>query len=268
MDRLRALRGCVGTVVLGQIDPDFAAAREELRAFNITHGFTNVEYVTQAAALVEQGRDALCAHALEQKYDYLLQIDADAVFAPDALVRILNDAFVLVQDSDAVGAYCQLKGSHICSLDSGTGTWEPHFPGEGLVPAIRTGAHFLLTKTSALRKFGPPWFRSRLAKRPLDALAEVDNYARIKLHGDNPFAGSDSWQQLVGLAKSESSSAPSGVGEDSGFCDALLAAGGRLYVDTDLVAGHVEKRVIQPSDLKHKLDEQARKVALACGVLP
>jgi len=258
----------VATVNLtGLVEAATSECLLRMALWNAAHGFTNVEYFTQPAQLVEAGRDAVCAHALKHDYDWLLMIDGDATFPEDALARILYTAYVRVPDSDAVGAYAQLKGSYVPTIDTGTGTWEPWFPGEGPVRCIRTGGHFLLVKTGALRRFGPPWFRTRRTLRPIDALREVDNYARIKLGGENPLAKVHTWRILLQAAKQESGAEPSIVGEDSGFCDQLLAAGGKLYVDTDLVTGHIERRVITPADLKSRLEDRERKLRLACGIL-
>ena len=269
MKELKELRGLVATVVTsGFVDDLYASCHEEMRVHNEKAGLSAVEYRRFPAALVEQGRDSALEHALNEGYDYCVQIDADATFPPDSVARILTTAFQNFPDSDAVGAYCQLKGGvNICTIDTGSGTWEPHFPGEGVLPVIRTGAHFILVKTSALRKFGPPWFRTRLAWRAIDALAEVDNFARTKLNGVNPFAKLPEWQALTRIAKEGAGIGPSGVGEDSGLCDALTAAGGRIYVDTDIVTGHVEKRVIQPTHLKEALDKRQSHIRAACGVL-
>jgi hypothetical protein len=56
------------------------------------------------------------------------------------------------------------------------------------------------------------------------------------------------------------------VGEDSGFCDRLMAAGGRIYVDTDLVVGHVTKKIITPDDLKKHMDARAKRIRQVCGL--
>ena len=273
-EELTDLRGCVGTVCTsGSIMPEFAASREDMRAWNIEHGFTNVEYLTENAVLVEHGRDALCQHALtpnpasgEPPYDWLLQVDADAIFPPDALARILHTAFITHPEADVVGAYAQLKSPpFLPTIDTGTGTWEPIFPGEGVLEVIRTGAHFILIKPHALTRFGPPWFRTRRSIRPVEALREVDNFSRIKNHGHNVLAG-EAWDNLLELARADAGGVESPVGEDSGFCDALKAAGGRIFVDTNLVTGHVAKHVIKPEMLAEKLKERDARVRAAMGV--
>lgn len=273
---LSALRGLVATANLtGSVHYETMDALLKLALHNAKIGLTQVEYRTFPAQLVEAGRDAILHHALnprgdgsEKPYDYVLMFDGDATFGPDALLRLLKTAYVEAPDADVVSAYAQLK--HPLSLpciDTGTGTWEPIFPGEGVLPAMRVGGHFLLIKTSALRRFGPPWFRTRRTLKPVDALSEVDNFARIKFDGSNPLQESAAWRTLHRVAREEAhAQGVASVGEDSGFCDALLAAGGSIYVNTDVVTGHLTKRVISPSDLKSAMEGEARKRRLTVGV--
>lgn len=265
---LTELRGLVATVNLtGSVTAETSACWTEMRAWCVANGFHNLEWLIQPAQLVEAGRDAALQHALDEEYDFCLQIDGDATFGADFLARILKTAYAEVPDSDVVGAYAQLKNPpFLPTIDTGTGTWEPHFPGEGVLPVIRTGGHFLLVKTDILPRCGPPWFRTRRTIRPVDALREVDNYARCKLDGENPLSEADEWTRLMDLAERESG-AEGSVGEDSGFCDRVKAAGGSIYVDTRLVSGHVSKRVIQPNDLRSAMRERDQKVRYAVGVM-
>lgn len=264
---LRELRGLIATVnTTGLVEAMTAECMLRLALHNASLGFTNIEYQTFPATLVESGRDAVCQHALSQGYDWLLMIDGDATFGEDAFLRLLHAAFIRQPDADAVGAYSQLKGSFLPTIDTGSGTWEPHFPGEGLLRVIRTGGHFILVKTPALRRFGPPWWRTREAWKPARALAEVDNFARMKLDGKNPLAETPAWRKLTEAARGAPGGNAGAVGEDSGFCDALTAAGGRIYVDTDTVTGHIDRRVITPGDLKARLAAQNASLAAACGI--
>lgn len=266
---LRGLKGLVATVVTtGHVEENFAWNLMEMRSWCDRNDFHNVEWRSFHAVLVEHGRDEVLRHALSEGYDFVLQIDADAAPIPaDALLRILHTAFIAVPDSAVVGAYAQLKTPpYLPTIDTGTGTWEVHFPGEGILPVIRTGAHFILVKPPILTKFGPPWFRTRLSFRPIDALREVDNFARLNRHGKNPLAGEE-WTSLLEAAREQSGGVESPVGEDSGFCDAVLAAGGKIYVDTDLVIGHIGKKLITPEMLKEEMDKRVKKVKRAVGVL-
>lgn len=275
INHLRGLTGLVSTCVLtGNVMEEYAACLAEMRVWCVTNGFTKIEWRVEHAQLVEHGRDAALAHALNpnpaasaKSYDWCLQIDADATFAPDTLFRMLHTAYVSVPDSDILGAYSQLKGApYLPTIDTGTGTWEAHFPGEGVLPVIRTGAHCILIKTPILRRFGPPWFRTRLAFRPVDALREVDNYARIKCDGRNPLTENPAWETLLSAAKKDAGGIESAVGEDSGFADSVKAAGGMIYVDTDIITGHVAKRNITPDLLKEAMDAKERRLRAAVGI--
>lgn len=266
---IRALRGCISTIVLtGTVEGAYAACHEEMRSYNEKNGLTSIEYRKAPAVLVEAGRDAEVAHMLKEKYDFIVQIDADATFPADAVARILHTAFVAVPQADVVGGYAQLKGNFAPTIDTGSGTWEIHWPGEGILPAIRTGGHFLLCKRSAFEKMGePPYFRTRLAWRPIDAMAEVDNFARLKLHGSNPFTDSKEWQELLEEAAKGSAGGPSGVGEDSAFCDRAKACGVNIVVDTNIVTGHVYRDVIGPHKLKEVIEKRDKAFRMAVGIL-
>ncbi len=269
---IRQLPGLIATVcTTGSVLPEYASALSDLRSWNDRNNYHKVEYLTFNAVFVESGRDAAVHHALMNNYAWILQIDADAApFPPNALARMLETVFVLNPHLDAIGAYCQLKGDiPIPTIDTGTGTWEEHYPDEGLLPVIRTGGHFLLTKTDAFRKIGPPpWFRTRKPMRPIDALFEVDNFARTQLDGDNPLAHTPAWSGLVASARNRNPEPfDVGVGEDSGFCDRLKAFGGHIAVDTTIVAGHVDRRYIRPSDLADAMEKRARQLRLRFGVL-
>lgn len=268
---IRTISGLVATCCTsGAITPEFGDARSDLRSFNDRNELHKVEYRTFYAQLVEEGRDAAVRHMLDAAqgaYQWILQIDADAApFPPNALARMLNTMFVDMPHIDALGGYCQLKGApYLPTIDTGTGTWEEHYPGEGIIPVIRTGAHFLLCKRSAFARTGPPWFRTRLAQPPMRAMAEVDGFARQRLGGDNPLATHPEWHTLMQMA-AKVSPKDTHVGEDSGFFDKLRATGGVAYVDTDLVVGHRATKVIMPGDFIDAMAEQRRVQAACIGV--
>lgn len=269
---LRDLRGLVATCVLtGSVKPEYAACHEEARVCCVKEGFVNCEWRNFNAVLVEQGRDRAVRHAFFKEntgYDWLLMIDADATFPRTAIIDIIETAFVDQPDADVVGAYSNLKNSpHLPTIDTGSGTWEVWYPNSGVVPVIRTGAHFMLVKKSAIEKLdGPPWFRTRLAERPIEAFHEVDNFARIKLDGSNPLVSHPEWSSLLHEAQEASAGERTGIGEDSSFCDRLIARGGRIYVDTDIPTGHVTRQVIGADDLKENMEKQERRLRLAVGV--
>ena len=265
---IRALPGLVATVsTTGAVTPQFAENLSNLRSYNDTHGLIKVEYKTMGAVLVEAGRDACVQHMMKEKYEWLLQIDADAApFPQDALERMLQIAYLQMPHVRVVGGYCQIKGPvPLPTIDTGTGTWEEHYPGEGILSCIRTGAHFFLCKRDAFAGTGPPWFRSRVATTPLRAMMEVDNYARVRLDGNNPLADLPEWDTLMHAAY-KGTYGETHVGEDSGFFDKLRAIGKMVVVDCDLVVGHVSTKIIMPIDLKEAMNKRLVAQRTALGI--
>jgi hypothetical protein len=265
---LDKLVGLVATVVTtGSVKPQYAEYLSNLRSHNDRNGLHNIEYKQFYAVLVEQGRDSVVQHMLAQNYDWVLMIDADAAPFPNNSVEyLLNLAFHEAPQFDVIGAYCQLKGeSGQPTIDTGTGTWEEHYPKEGLLPVIRTGGHFLFCKRSAFQRFGPPWFRTRTTDHPVKALATLDNFMRCR-GGDNPLKSTDEWQELVEEAKHLGGWQIGGVGEDSGFCDALVNAGGQIAVDTNLIVGHIADEIVLPEKHIEFWKNRRRLARLALGV--
>lgn len=268
---ITTLPGLVATCCTsGTVMPQFATALSNMRSFNDRNGLHKVEYQTFYASLVEEGRDSAVRHMLSVDggaYQWLLQIDADAApFPADALARMLTTMFVNIPHIDALGGYCQLKGApYLPTIDTGSGTWEEHYPGEGVIPVIRTGAHFLMCKRSAFKWTGPPWFRTRLAVSPFRAMMEVDGFARQRLGGDNPLTQHPEWNTLMHMAR-KVSPMDTHVGEDSAFFDKLRATGGHAYVDTDLIVGHVATKTIMPSDFVESMGRQRAAQAACLGL--
>ncbi len=166
-----------------------------------------------------------------------------------------------------MGGYAQVKQEPFFpTIDTGSGTWEEHYPGEGVIPVIRTGAHFLMVKTEAFRGMEAPWFRTRASASPAAAMMEVDGYARQRNGGTNPL-----WNQqwIVLLEEAMLSGASRGVGpvgEDSAFCDHLRASGQSIAVDTNLVIGHVGTKIVLPKDYIECRQREFRNQRLALGI--
>jgi len=223
-------------------------------------------------SLVDKARNDACRALLGQDAGFVLFVDGDMVFPADALMRLVHTAYVRVPHFDVVGGYCILRGNLAPSIDTGTGTWEKHFPGSGVLEVIRTGGAFLLVKRHVLEKMPAPWFALRHPMRWLDAMAEVDNFARTRCHGHNPFRELPIWDQLQQVASQDRQSASTAepgyeVGEDSGFCDRVKAAGFRIGVDTDLEIAHIDTKLVAGASFKERMDEMETQSRRLYGVL-
>jgi hypothetical protein len=269
--------GAVAVTTWGMVQSITGRAIHELRSFSEKQGLTNVEWLDCQPALVEKARNDAVRQMLvtfQGQAQWILFIDADMVPRPDALVKILATAYGATPWADVVGGYCTLKGElALPTLDTGTGTWESIHPGRGPVEVMRTGAAFLLCKRHVFDRIPQPWFRLRVPARPLDFMAEVDNWARMKCDGQNPFRNLPGriWEKLEQLAEGDPSATPGSfvpaeVGEDSGFCDRVKNAGMRIVVDTNIEVGHLETHVVSAATHKKKMAENEAQWLQAVGV--
>lgn len=276
--------GLAALTTYGSIRMETYKALSDLRSFSERNGLQNVQWEFYPGALVDKARNDACRAALKQGHGWILFIDGDMTFPADALVQpvvngrpgMLQVAFGLMPHIDVLGGLCPLRGEFaLGTVDSGTGTWEgAWYPGSGIVEVMRTGGAFLLIKRKVLEGLSDPWFRMRVPMRPIDALAELDNFFRMKFDGRNPLRDTPEryWERAEEIAKQDPSVVaeqfvPVEVGEDSGFCDRARNAGFRLFVDTDITCGHVDTVVRTWVDHKKGMESMEQQHRHAVGLL-
>jgi len=277
--KIPAGMACVTTY--GEIQHETVAALLECRSHSEKHGLTSVAWEFVSGTLVDRARNQAVAKMMQHpgKLQWLCFIDGDCVFPPDALMRLLAYAYHENPVADIVGAYNPLRGEpYLPTIDTGTGTWENHYPGSGPLEVMRTGSAFVVVKRHVYERVEGPWYGTRHPLRPIDILAELDNYANQKFDGRNPLVATPEWQSLLECARSEPSTyrppdPTAFVGEDSNFCDKARfyerakGQGFRIFVHTDIVCGHVDKRIVTWRDHKASIDKSAERVRLLCGVM-
>ena len=267
--------GHICGTTFGMVRHETMQSWTDSRAFSDKNGLANIRWYTMPGTLVEKTRNDACRQALaDPNCGWLMFADMDMVWAPDAIAAMVRTAYGTHPHADVLGGYCNLRGDMaIPTIDTGTGTWESWFPGSGPVEVMRTGAAFLLVKRHVLQGMKDPWFRMRVPARPADFMAEVDNFARIKFDGQNPFREmpSRAWERLQQCATEDPSSAgefiPQEVGEDSGFCDRAKLAGYRIFVDTNIVTGHVDAKVTDWRQHREAMDRMALQQRQMVGIL-
>jgi hypothetical protein len=249
----------------------------EMRSHSESVGLRNVGWAMVPGALVDKARNdsvRMMLSAFGGQAQWICFCDADMVPPKGALHQILSTAYGTHPHFDCLSGLCNLRGDlALPTIDTGTGTWESWYPHSGVVEVIRTGAAFLLCKRHVFDRLPAPWFRLRVPARPADFMAEVDNWARIKLNGSNPFHNLPGrpWERLMELASSDPSSQPGAfvpaeVGEDSGFCDRVKNAGMRIAVDTSIEVGHLDTVVVASAQHKKKMREIETQWLQAVGV--
>jgi hypothetical protein len=268
--------GYVVMTTWGMVRQESAQCWADTRSFSEKQGLGNVTWQMLPGALPEKTRNEAVRLLLrDPNAGWLLQIDADMTWPQDALIRLLQTAYAEIPHADVVGAYCPLRGElALPTIDTGTGTWESVFPGSGVLEVIRTGAAFHLVKRRVYEGLKDPWYRLRVPARPVDFMAEVDNFARMKFDGRNPFRElpNREWERLEQCAIEDPSAAelnftPAEVGEDSAFMDRARNAGFRIFVHTDVVCGHVETKITSWVDHKKAIENVEKNQRLVAGLL-
>jgi hypothetical protein len=261
--------GMVCCTTYGPIRHETVQCLLEMRSVSERAGLSNVSYSFIPGLLIEKARNEAVRQMLRGGMGWLLFVDGDMTFPPTALTGdpksgipgLLPTAYAEMPHADVIGAYCSLRGDlALPTIDSGSGTWESWYPGSGVVEVMRTGGAFLLVKRHVFEGLKDPWFRMRVPARPIDFMAEVDNWARIKWDGQNPFRNlpNAAWEKLEKAAQEDPSCAPEQftpveVGEDSGAADRMRNAGYRLFVHTDIVCGHVDTKITNWTDHKRAM---------------
>ena len=266
--------GMVCVTTFGMITQQTTQCLLNARSFSEKQGLQNIQWLMIPGSLVEKARNEAVRQMLRAGHGWLLFVDGDCTFDENAIIAMLQSAYGEMPAADAIGAWCPLRGElALPTIDTGTGTWESHYPGSGILPVMRTGGAFLLVKRHVFEAMKDPWFRMRVPARPMDFLGEVDNWLRIKFDGQNPFRNyGDYWQRAEKAAQDDPSIVvenfvPVEVGEDSGFCDRAKLAGFNLFVNTNIACGHVDQKVLNWGDHKRAMEDAAKWQRLACGLL-
>lgn len=245
----------------------------EMRSQSERQGLNNIVWRMEPGTLIDKLRnDTARAMMADANAQWLLFVDADMQGPPEALVQLLYAAYGSHPHFDVLGGYANLRGEMaIPTIDTGTGTWESWYPGQGVVEVMRTGAAFLLIKRHVFDRIRQPWFATRVPLRPLDAIQEVDSFCRTIFDGRNPFQylTGEPWEQMVQCAATHMSVqgpwVPAEVGEDSSFCDRVTAAGLRIGVCTDIVVNHIDHVARGPGDHRKWMVERERQDRLLSG---
>ena len=258
----------------GSITQQTAQCLLNARSFCEKQGLLNVEWSMIPGTLVEKARNEAVRQMLRKGHGWICFIDGDCTFDENAIMLLLQSAYGEMPSADAMGGWCPLRGDlALPTIDTGTGTWESHYPGSGILPVMRTGGAFLLVKRHVFEAMKDPWFRMRVPARPMDFLAETDNWLRIKFDGKNPFREQgDTWARAEKAAQDDPSIVvenfvPVEVGEDSGFMDRLKLMGFNACVNTNIACGHVDTRVLTWTDHRKSMQEAEKWQRLASGLL-
>ena len=259
----------------GSVTMETCESYAATRALAVERGLKNVHWHIIHGSLVDKVRNEAVLGMLSTPAQWLLFIDADMQWKPEALLQLLKLAYNDLPTVDIVGAWCPLRGKpYLPTIDPGSGTWEPIAPGGGPIRVMRTGGAFLLIKRHVFEKMPTPWFATNFVQRPLDALQAVNAFALSKYDGRNPLADCPEWGILERCAVDVAASGRppdhgfpwDTTGEDSGFCDRARTLGFTIIVDTNTVVNHVDRKVITAEDHLAAMKELRNAEAAAAGL--
>jgi len=267
--------GLVVITTHGSVTGETCESYAATRVLAIEKGLKNISWAVIHASLVDKARNDSVLQLLGSPAQWLLFIDGDMQWKPEALLQILKTAYSDIPFADLVGAWCPLRGwPYLPTIDPGSGHWEPVAPGGGPIEVMRTGSAFILIKRHVFEKMPPPWYATNFVPRALDALQAVNAFANSKFDGRNPLRDHPDWAVLERCAVEASSSGRppdygfpwDTLGEDSGFCDRAKQLGFRIFVNTDCTVNHVDKLVITPERHLDAMRERNDSEAYAAGL--
>lgn len=194
----------------------------------VSVGVSNLE-----GSMISKQRNDLVKVALEHKMDYVMFIDNDMVFPPDAMLRLLS------HEKDIVGATYNKRVPPYETLGRLIG--ERPKPGEtGLRQADMMPGGMMLIKTSVFEKMGWPWYFETYQWPGQNGIEALKNYLRDSFSGipdeemlktlDNSELGK--W--LNGIHKHESTKDWQYFSEDLNFCRKAIKNGLGIWCDLAL----------------------------------
>lgn len=267
--------GLVVITTHGSVTGETCESYGNMRALAVEKGLRNIQWAIIHASLVDKARNDSVLQLLAGAGQWLLFIDGDMQWRPEALLQILKTAYADLPHVDMVGAWCPLRGKpYLPTIDPGSGQWEPIAPGGGPIAVMRTGGAFILIKRHVFEKMPAPWYATNFVPRPLDALQAVNAFANSKFDGHNPLRSHPDWAVLEKCAlEAASTGRPPDfgfpwdtLGEDSGFCDRARNLGFQIVVQTDCTVNHVDRLIITPEMHIAAMAERDDSEAAAAGL--
>lgn len=144
--------------------------------------------LSQRGSHISKQRNDLVERAKAIDADYLLQIDSDMSFPPDALLRLL------AHDKDIVGATYNKRVPPYETLGKAKGVVPAAgAPVSGLVDMLFMPGGFMLTKLSVYEKLPYPWYFELYDDEQFSDRCRSEDYSFCQKSRDNGF---DVWCDL------------------------------------------------------------------------
>lgn len=231
-------RVVIGYPCGGSVHPAFTKALLGLQRFELTNPSPDYELAAieySASLYVQENRNNLVQWAIDDKHDWLLQLDTDESFEPTLLRQLMTTAMsgeprhiVFGLYSNITQAPAQAEGAyyHIDMIyrEIASGEYMSMTPPTDMRPFMvdAAGSGILLTHMSIYQKIAYPWF----------------------------------WLEMI---IPSNKTKPQIMNEDIAFCRAAREAGYQLWCDPLAEAKHYKTLALTPSTFRHFM-ERARQV--------
>ena len=189
------MRILIGTPLKDTAPDDYIKSLVDMVLYTQAAGH-EVEYVIEHGSLYDS-RDRICRKAMRENFDYMLQIDNDMTFPPDALCRMI-DRDVDVCTGVYVGREKEHKPVLFTILHKDDENCGPYARKKGLRELMKQdlfevagcGAGFLLVKEHILRIMmihKHEWFKTYAGLGEDVSFCQRCTELGIKIHADNSF---------------------------------------------------------------------------------
>ena len=185
----------------------------------------DVDYRPRQGYGCAMARNRIAADALDAGYDYVLMVDNDIGFEPDALSHLLEHECDFVMGY-YLNRYARGERKLVNTYKLGAG-WDMYEADE-LHALCDTGTHTVRVKGGGM---GFALIRASLFERVKFPWFEWADIGRSERRADDVYGLSDAF--LSG-------------GEDVNFCNRCADAGVPIYVDTRVACGHEFREVVWP----------------------
>jgi hypothetical protein len=255
--QIRPPRVAIVVPTTDAMKPDTAMAITGLACYSMMQGVL-VWMQSHQGSMITHSRNSLVETMIGLNPDYLLWIDSDMTFPPDALVRLMQ------HQKDIVGA-CYTKRVPPYNMLGNAVTPRDLSEAHGLEPMRHMPGGFMLVKTSVYKSMPWPWYFESYhrqnktvpgAQSPSveeaflqsldDALPQprpVPPELRARLAADEELMA---WVREASAMESQLN--PEAIGEDYSFSKKARRFGYELWCDLDLTLqmGHIGQQVVTP----------------------
>jgi glycosyltransferase involved in cell wall biosynthesis len=233
----------------GSVEPDTQQCLDHLIHYNL-QAKRKIIVRKPTSSLIGENRNLCIKEAIEKGAEYVLFIDTDMIFPPDAIQRLQMHNKPIVSAVAVTKGYPYKPNLYKKISDVG---WTPiirGLAGGHLLKVDCVGGAFMLIRVKDIKDIPPPWF----AQPPVLQHVIWDEVRR--LWDEQGVNQKEVCEKIVNLYRMHRKQEAS-LGEDYYFSEVLRRHDVPIYVDTGLKIGHIGKYIFKYEDFAAQLESGA-----------